>query len=65
MGNARSARYRRLARAEADEAKKELLLKLADESDAGRLCTAEWHPPRPAHMEEPPKELAFKPWWKK
>ena len=63
MSNARAARYRRLARVEADKAKAELLLKLADECDAGRLCTAEWHSPRPTR-EEPSKEEIIRPWWK-
>jgi hypothetical protein len=65
MSKARSARYRRLARMEADKTKAALLLKLADECDEGRLCVAQWHSARPAHMEElPPTELAFKPWWR-
>jgi hypothetical protein len=39
--------YRRLALAEEDRAKADLLLKLADESDRGILCTAEWLSARP------------------
>jgi hypothetical protein len=42
MGNARAVRYRRLALAEEDKAKAELLFKLADECDRGVLCTVEW-----------------------
>jgi hypothetical protein len=42
MANARAVRYRRLALAEGDKAKADLLLKLADESDRGILCTSEW-----------------------
>jgi hypothetical protein len=42
MSNARAIRYRRLALAEKDKAKADLLLKLADECDQGLLCTAEW-----------------------
>ena len=42
MNSARAIRYRRLALAEEDKAKADLLLKLADECDRGLLCTAEW-----------------------
>ena len=42
MANVGAARYRRLALAEGDKAKADLLLKLADESDRGILCTSEW-----------------------
>ena len=42
MGNVRAVRYRRLALAEKDKAKADLLLKLADECDRGILCTTEW-----------------------
>jgi hypothetical protein len=42
MTNARAVRYRRLALAEGDKAKADLLLKLADECDRGILCTSEW-----------------------
>ena len=41
MSSARAVRYRRLALAEEDKAKADLLLKLADECDRGLLCTAE------------------------
>ena len=56
MSNARAVRYRKLARAEKDKAKADLLHKLADECDRGLLCTAEWLsvPPSPKH-EQPPK----------
>ena len=54
MGNARAVRYRRLALAERDKAKAELLLKLADESDHGILCTAEWLWARSSKYEQPP-----------
>jgi hypothetical protein len=60
----RADRYRRLARLEADKAKADLLLKLANESDAGRLCTAEWHSTRPAPTEGLPRGEASTPWWK-
>jgi hypothetical protein len=42
MANARAVRYRRLALAEGDKTKADLLLMLADESDRGILCTSEW-----------------------
>jgi hypothetical protein len=42
MTNARAVRYRRLALAEGDKAKADLLLKLADECGRGILCTSEW-----------------------
>jgi hypothetical protein len=55
MSNARAVRYRRLALAEEDRAKADLLLKLADESDRGILCTAEWLSARPYRkIEQPP-----------
>lgn len=47
MTNSRAVRYRRLALAEEDRAKADLLLKLADESDRGILCTAERLSARP------------------
>jgi hypothetical protein len=47
MNDARAVRYRRLALAEEDNAKADLLHKLADESDRGLLCTAEWLSVRP------------------
>ena len=56
MSNARAVRYRRLARAERDKAKADLLHKLADECDRGLLCTAEWLSDRPSlKNEQPPK----------
>jgi hypothetical protein len=42
MGNARAVRYRRLALAEEDKAKADVLFRLADECDRGILCTSEW-----------------------
>jgi len=55
MSNARAVRYRRLALAEEDRAKADLLLKLADESDRGILCTAEWLSAQPYRkIEQPP-----------
>jgi hypothetical protein len=42
MSNPRAVRYRRLALAEEDKQKADLLYKLADEADQGILCTAEW-----------------------
>ena len=56
MSNARAVRYRRLALAEEDKAKADLLRKLADESDRGLLCTAEWLSVQPSlKNEQPPK----------
>ncbi len=52
MSNARAIRYRRLALAEEDKAKAELLLKLADECERGLLCTAEWLSAWPSHKNE-------------
>jgi hypothetical protein len=42
MTDARSVRYRRLALAEPDVVKAQLLRLLADEADRGVLCTVEW-----------------------
>ena len=42
MSNTRAVRYRRLALEQEETAKTDLLLKIADESDRGLLCTAEW-----------------------
>jgi hypothetical protein len=56
MSNARAIRYRRLALAEEDNAKADLLHKLADECDRGLLCTTEWLSARPSlKNEQPPK----------
>jgi hypothetical protein len=56
MNSVRAIRYRRLALAEEDKAKADLLLKLADECDQGLLCTAEWRSSRPSRKtEQPPK----------
>ena len=43
----RAMRYRRLALAEGDGSKAELLFKLAEECDRGVLRTAEWLSDRP------------------
>jgi hypothetical protein len=57
MSSLRAVRYRKLALATKDRSDADLLLKLADESDRGLLCTAEWsfsaRPPR--ENEAPPK----------
>ena len=42
MRHDRAARYRRLALAEPDKGKAELLRLLADEADRGVLVTTEW-----------------------
>ena len=56
MNSVRAIRYRRLALAEEDKAKADLLLELADECDQGLLCTAEWRSSRPSRKnEQPPK----------
>jgi hypothetical protein len=56
MSSARAVRYRRLALAEQNEAKADLLLKLADECDRGILCTAEWRSARLSRKnQQPPK----------
>jgi hypothetical protein len=57
MSNARAVMYRRLALAEEDKQKTDLLYKLADEADRGVLCTAEWISviPYKATLENPTK----------
>jgi hypothetical protein len=62
MSNARAVRYRRLALAEEDKAKADLLLKLADECDRGLLCTAEWRSPRPSLASEAAKARRSQGW---
>lgn len=42
MSNSRAVRYRRLALAEEDKQKADLLYKIADEADRGVLFTAQW-----------------------
>jgi hypothetical protein len=42
MSNPRAVRYRRLALAEQDKEKADLLYKLAEEADKGVLVTADW-----------------------
>ena len=55
MSNTRPLRYRRLALAEEDRAKAELLVDFADESNRGILCTAEWLSAQPYRkIEQPP-----------
>jgi hypothetical protein len=62
MGNARAVRYRRLALAEGDKGKADLLLRLADESDRGTLCTSEWLSARPSRQDvQPPNAGDAKP----
>ena len=53
MSNPRAVRYRRLALEQEETAKADLLHKIADESDRGLLCTAEWLLVR--RHEQPPK----------
>jgi hypothetical protein len=53
MSNVRAVRYRRLALAEPDPEKANLLQQLADEADRGVLVTAEWMTPA-KFMGEPP-----------
>jgi hypothetical protein len=55
MNGLRAVRYRRLALASGDRANKDLLLKIADESDRGMLCTAEWIWGRRPVQNEAPK----------
>jgi hypothetical protein len=63
MSNARAVRYRRLALAEEEKAKADLLLKLADECDRGLLCTAEWRSAGPPLKNvQPSKPEDFKVW---
>jgi hypothetical protein len=57
MTNERAVRYRRLALCERDPAIRELLQLLADESDQGRLCIAQWRSGFP--KEEFPAYLEF------
>jgi hypothetical protein len=47
VSNPRAVKYRRLALAESDQEKARLLHQLADESDRGVLCTADWLSPQP------------------
>jgi hypothetical protein len=54
MGSARAVRYRRLALATKDRTDASLLLKLADESERGILCTSEWLSARPSHQDLQP-----------
>jgi hypothetical protein len=40
--DARAVKYRKLALAESDRSRADLLLKLADEADRDVLCTSDW-----------------------
>ena len=55
MSDPRAVRYRRLALAEEDKEKADLLYKLADEADKGVLATAEWMTAA-RYMREPEKK---------
>jgi hypothetical protein len=55
MSNPRAVRYRRLALAEQDRVKADMLYKLADEADRGVLVTAEWMTAA-VYAREPEKE---------
>jgi hypothetical protein len=55
MSNPRAVKYRRLALAEEDREKADLLYKIADEADKGVLVTAEWMTPA-NYMRESKKE---------
>jgi hypothetical protein len=64
MSNARAMRYRKLALAETDQGKSDLLLKLADECDRGILVTATRHSARPnCSGEKPPHGVQADPGW--
>ena len=60
MSSPRAVRYRRLALAEDDKTKADLLLTLADECDRGVLCTADRWLSR--KDQQPPKSEEFKAW---
>jgi hypothetical protein len=55
MANVRAVRYLRLALAEKDKTKVDLLLKLADECDRGILCTSERLSARPSRQDVRPQ----------
>jgi hypothetical protein len=55
MSNPRAVRYRRLALAEQDKEKADLLYRIADEADQGVLVTADWMTPA-RYMGEPAKK---------
>jgi hypothetical protein len=55
MSNPRAVRYRRLALAEEDKEKADLLYKLADEAEKGVLITADWMTPA-RYMAAPEKK---------
>jgi hypothetical protein len=55
MSNPRAVRYRRLALAEQEREKAELLYRIAEEADKGVLVTADWMTPS-RYMREPERE---------
>jgi hypothetical protein len=59
MSSLRAVRYRKLALASKNRADSDLLLKLADESDRGVLCAAEWVSARPSFKNEAPSKARF------
>jgi SAM-dependent MidA family methyltransferase len=50
----RAVRYRRLALAETDPQRAQLLQRIAEEAERGVLVTPDWMTPR-TYMKEPPK----------
>lgn len=57
MSVARAVRYRRLALAESDRQKADLLFKLAAEAEKGVLFTADWlHSIKQPRIEQPPAQ---------
>jgi len=60
MSSLRAVRYRKLALATKDRSDADLLLKLADESDRGLLCTAEWLSARPSFENDEPRKAGAK-----
>jgi hypothetical protein len=59
MSHTRAVKYRRLALAEFDRERAELLYQIADEADRGVLFTAEWLSARPSdNTPEPVKAQA-------
>lgn len=57
MSNPRSVKYRRIALAEPDQAKAQLLYQIADEADRGVFVTSEWLSSRRSAFEESIKEV--------
>jgi len=64
MSNLRAVRYRKLALAAKERADADLLIKLADESDRGILCTTEWLSARPSFENEAPSKAKARIEWK-